>query len=224
MSEFYIKMLEVSGPNNLDSWTVIARPISTKLVCLRHGPTTIAAITIHFLAGTLFAGQIGDVLTFITANLGYCIQRYDVELCSERVWVEIPTADGISMLTGNHYFSPYTPNPEVIIAYFHHLENTLSTKNTHLILLWDFSASGFNCGSGIPLPKFLYYPKLKGDAMYTSTCLLGLRQFIEPFDSLKLLDLVSANCADLKSVPADSGLVSPDTHHPLWVMTYCFLS
>jgi hypothetical protein len=29
-----------------------------------------------------------------------------------------------------------------------------------------------------------------------------------------MLDLVFANCTDLKSVPADSGLVVPDTYHP----------
>jgi hypothetical protein len=29
-----------------------------------------------------------------------------------------------------------------------------------------------------------------------------------------MLDLVIANFTDLKSVPADSGLVTPDTYHP----------
>jgi hypothetical protein len=42
----------------------------------------------------------------IATGLGSCSRRYDLELCSECVWVEIPAANGISMLTGNHYFSP----------------------------------------------------------------------------------------------------------------------
>jgi exonuclease III len=48
----------------------------------------------------------GGVVTAITASLGSCNRRYDLELCSECVWVEIPTADGINTLIGNHYFSP----------------------------------------------------------------------------------------------------------------------
>jgi hypothetical protein len=63
------------------------------------------------------------------------------------VWVEIPTADGISMVIDNHYFSPDT-KPEVMINYFHHLENSLNT-NTRVILLGDFNAPGFNWESGM---------------------------------------------------------------------------
>jgi hypothetical protein len=66
----------------------------------------------------------------------------------------------------------------------------------------------------IILSKCHYYSKLKGDAIYTSTCLLGLKQCVEAVDSIKLLDLVFANFTDLKLVPVDSGLVTPDTYHP----------
>jgi hypothetical protein len=69
----------------------------------------------------------GGVLTAITTSLGSCSHRYDLGLCSECVWVEIPTADGISMLIGNHYFSPET-ELEVITAYFHQLKNILDTN------------------------------------------------------------------------------------------------
>jgi hypothetical protein len=48
---------------------------------------------------------------------------------SECVWVEIPTADGISMLIGNHYFSPDT-KLEVIAELF----NILKTPWTQIIL------------------------------------------------------------------------------------------
>jgi hypothetical protein len=155
----------------------------------------------------------GGVLTAIAASLGPCSCRYNLELCSKCVWVKIPTADGISMLIGNHYFLSDT-KPEVITDYFRHLENTLDTNNTRIILLGDFSAPGFNWESGAPLLKCHYYSKLKGDGIYTSTYLLGLRQCVEAVDSLNMLDLVSANFSDLKSVPADFGLVTPDIYHP----------
>jgi hypothetical protein len=114
----------------------------------------------------------GGVLTAIATSLGSCCHRYDLELYSECVWIEIPTADGISMLIGNHYFSPET-KPEVISAYFHHLENILDTNNTHVILLGDINAPGLNWEIGAPLPKCHYYSKLKGAAIYTSKCFFG---------------------------------------------------
>jgi hypothetical protein len=101
------------------------------------------------------------------------------------VWVEIPTADVIRMLIGNHYFPPDTKQ-NVITDYFRHLENTLDTNNTRVILLGDFNAPGFNWGNGTPLPKCHYYSKLKGNAIYTSTCLLDLRQCVEAVDTLNM--------------------------------------
>jgi hypothetical protein len=65
----------------------------------------------------------------IPTCLGSCRRRYDLELCSERVWVEIATAYDINYFIGNHYFSPDTkPN------YFHLLENISDTKNICVIL------------------------------------------------------------------------------------------
>jgi exonuclease III len=61
----------------------------------------------------IYKARSGGVLTAITASLGSCSRRYGLELCSECVWIQIPTADGISMLIGNHYFSPDT-KPKVI--------------------------------------------------------------------------------------------------------------
>jgi hypothetical protein len=85
----------------------------------------------------------------------------------ECVWVEIPTAYGIGMLIGNHYFSP-EDKPEIITAYFHHLENILDTNNTCVILLGGINAPGFNLEIGTLLLKRHYYANLKGDAIYTS--------------------------------------------------------
>jgi hypothetical protein len=59
------------------------------------------------------------------------------------VWVEIPTANDISLLIGNHYYSPDT-KPEVITDYFRHIENTSDPYNTRVILLGDINAPGFN--------------------------------------------------------------------------------
>jgi hypothetical protein len=117
------------------------------------------------------------------------------------------------LLIGNHYFSPDT-KPEFITDYFRLLENMRDINNFSVILLGDFNAPGFNWGRGLPLPNSHYYSKLKGDAIYTSTFFLGPRQCVEAADSHNLLDLVFANFSDLKPVPADSGLVKPDSYHP----------
>jgi hypothetical protein len=63
--------------------------------------------------------------------------------CSECIWVEIPTANGISILAGKNYFLSETKS-KVISAYFHNLENILDTNNTRVSLLGDFNAPGFN--------------------------------------------------------------------------------
>jgi hypothetical protein len=104
------------------------------------------------------------------------------------------------MLIGNYYF-PSDTKPEVIIGYILHLKNTLDTNNTHVILLRDFNVPSFNWASGTPLPKCHYYSKLKGDTIYTSTCLLVLSRCVEAVDTRKMLDLVIANFTELKSVP-----------------------
>jgi hypothetical protein len=44
--------------------------------------------------------------------------------------------------------------------------------------------------------------------------ILGLRQCVEAVDSLNMVDLVFANFTYLKSLPANSGLVKPDSCHP----------
>jgi hypothetical protein len=101
----------------------------------------------------------GGISKAIATSLGSCNHRYDLELCSECVWVEVPTADGISILTGNHYFAPDT-KPDVITVYFHHLENALYWEISRLLVL---------TGRWTPLPKGQYYSKLKWNATYTST-------------------------------------------------------
>jgi hypothetical protein len=117
------------------------------------------------------------------------------------------------MLIGNHYFSLET-KPEVITAYFHHLENILDTNNTCVILLRDFNALDFNWETGAPLPKCHKYSKLKGDAICTSTYLLVLRQCVEAVESINMPDLAFANFTDLRSVLANPELVMPHAYYP----------
>jgi hypothetical protein len=97
------------------------------------------------------------------------------------------------LLIGNHYFSPET-KPEVITEYFRFLENILYTNYFRVISLWDFNAPGFNWEIGSPLLDchYEYYSELKWNAMYISTCLLGLRQCVEAVDSHNLLELVDS--------------------------------
>lgn len=159
-------------------------------------------------------------LSAFTTSLGCCRCRYDLEFCSEWVCFEIPIADGINLLIGNCYFTPDT-TPNVIADYFCLLENILYTNNFCVILLGDFNAPGFNWEIASPLPNCHNYSKLKGGAVYTSTCLLGLRQCFEPVDSHNFLDLVFANFTDVKSVPANFGLVSPYIYHPPLSIDVC---
>jgi hypothetical protein len=88
----------------------------------------------------------------------------------------------------------------------------VDTNNFHVILLGDINAPGFNWESRSPLPHCHSYSK--GDAKYTSAHLLGLRQCVKVLTAINLLDLVFANFTDLKSVPTNFGVVTPDTYHP----------
>jgi hypothetical protein len=150
----------------------------------------------------------GGALIAFTANLVSCRRRYDLEHCSECVWVEFPATIGPNLLIGNHYFPPDV-RPQAIADYFHLLENTLDTNNYRVILLGDFNASGFSWARGSSLPNCHYYSKLKDDAIYTSTTLLGLCQLVEAADNCNLLDLVFANFSDLMPVLADSDWSTP---------------
>jgi hypothetical protein len=57
-------------------------------------------------------------------------------------------------------------------------------------MIGDFNAPGFDWKSVLSLPNSHYYSKLKGDAIYTSMCLLNLNQCIDIVGSSNLLDLI----------------------------------
>jgi hypothetical protein len=131
----------------------------------------------------------GEVLIALSSRVRSYKRRYDLEFYDECVWVEIPTLDSLNLLIGNHYFPPDT-KPGNIVSYFRFLENNLDTHNFRVIYGWGFQRSWFDWKSGLSLPNSHYYSELKGDAIYTSTCLLNLNQCIETAGSSNLLDLI----------------------------------
>jgi hypothetical protein len=82
-------------------------------------------------------------------------------------------------------------------------------------MVGGFNAPGFDWKSGLSMPNTHYYSKLKGDAIFTSTCLLNLNQCIDNVGSSNLLDFIFSNLSDLGITSLDSGLIKPDNYHPL---------
>jgi hypothetical protein len=82
-------------------------------------------------------------------------------------------------------------------------------------MVGDFNAPGFDWRSGLSLPNSHYYSKLKGDAIYTFTCLLNLNQCIDTVDCSNLLDLILSNLRDISIIPVDPGLISVTIFTPL---------
>jgi hypothetical protein len=89
----------------------------------------------------------GGVLTAVHQSLSGCKRRYNPELTSECVWIEIPLPDGFNLLVGNHYFSPDT-DIRVIENYFNSLEIKLNPQNFRVVLLGDFNVPGFDWANG----------------------------------------------------------------------------
>jgi hypothetical protein len=114
----------------------------------------------------------------------------------KNVRVEIPALDSFNLLIGNQYFPPDT-KLETIANYFLSLETTLDTHNFRVVMVGDFNSPGFDCKLGVCLPNSHYYSKLKGDAIYASTCLLNLSQCLDTVVNGILLDLAFSNLSDL---------------------------
>jgi hypothetical protein len=90
------------------------------------------------------------------------------------VWIEISTLDSINLLIGNHYYFSLDAKTEVLTNYFHFLEDKLDTINFRVVMMGDFNTPGFDWYRGLSVPDCHYYSKLRGHAIYTSTCLLIL--------------------------------------------------
>jgi hypothetical protein len=139
------------------------------------------------------------------------VRRADLELVEECVCLNIPTTDGYNLLIGNHYFPPDT-SVDTIKQYF----CSLDTYNFQ-VLVGDFNVPGFDWKLGLSSSSSYYYIKLKGEAIYTSTCLLSLSQHNYSSNNGNLLDLIFSNVADFSVNYGVHSLVHPDVYHPPFV-------
>jgi hypothetical protein len=112
--------------------------------------------------------------------------------------------------------------PEIIANYFHSLETTLDTHNFRVVMVGDSNSPGFDWKLGVCLPNSHYYSKLKGDAIYASTCLLNLSQCLDTVGNGNLLELAFSNLSDFGITQVDPRLIKPDNYHP--PLTYQFKS
>jgi hypothetical protein len=156
------------------------------------------------------------VLIALLPRVRSCKRRCDLESFDECVWSEIPTYDGLNLLIGIRYFPPDT-KPEIITNYVRFLENNLDTQNFRVILMGDFNTSRFDWKRGLSQANCHYYSKLKGEAIYTSTCLLDLRQRIDAVGSSCLLDIAFTNFRQLNINFIDSCIIKPTQPPIQWV-------
>jgi hypothetical protein len=139
------------------------------------------------------------------------------------MWIKISTKNSCSLLIGNHYFTPDIKS-DVISNYFCSLEKTLILKITSVLVVVDFNAPNLDWGRGLPQPNCYFYSKLKGGAIYTLTCLLGLTQCLLTDNSL---DLVFTNFSRVNTFFAGVGVVNPNSCHPPiiieipWIFIIC---
>jgi len=114
---------------------------------------------------------------------------------------------------------PADNKPDIIIKHFCSLEKNLDTKNQSVLLIGDFSAPNFDWGRGLPLWNCSFYSKLNSDAVYTTTCRLGLTQCLATDNAL---ELVFSNFSRVSTFFADIGVVEPDSCHPTIVIDIPF--
>jgi hypothetical protein len=81
----------------------------------------------------------------------------------------------------------------------------------------DFNTPLFDWKRGLSQANCHYYSKLKGDAIFTSTCLLDLRQRIDAVGSSSLLDIAFTNFSELNIDFIDSGMKKPTQPPIQWV-------
>jgi hypothetical protein len=120
------------------------------------------------------------------------------------------------LLIGNHYFAPDT-SVDTIKQYFCSLGNVLDIYNFRVLVVGDFNVPGFDWKLGLSSSNSYYYIKLKGEAIYTSTCLLGLFQYNYSRNNGNLLDLIFSNVTDFSINYDVHCLVHPDVYHPPFV-------
>jgi hypothetical protein len=105
------------------------------------------------------------------------------------VWVEVPSSDGFNLLIGDNYFAPGS-TADTLKRYFGYLGHVQTTHNFGVFRLGDFNVPLFECKLGLSPAISQYYNKLKGEAISSSICLLGLSQCNYSSNNGHLLDLV----------------------------------
>lgn len=85
------------------------------------------------------------------------------------------------------------------------ITKNIDTTNHSVLLTGNFNVPGFDWERGVPLTNCHFYSKLEGDAIYTSTCVLGCIQ--HP-------DKVFTNFNHLSTCFADKGVLKPGACHP----------
>jgi hypothetical protein len=91
------------------------------------------------------------------------------------------------------------------------LEKNHGTNNHSVPLMGDLNIPNFDLERGLPLLNSHSYSKLKGDAVDTSACLLGLTQFLVTDNSL---DPVFTNFSLINTFFGEVGFVKSDPYHP----------
>jgi hypothetical protein len=155
----------------------------------------------------------GCSLIAISNSVSGVVRRADLELVEECVWIEMSTTDGYNLLIGNHYFAPDT-SVDTIKRYFCSLEYILDTYNFRVLLVGNFNVPGFDWKLGLSSSSSYYYIILKGEAKYTSTCLLELSQHNYSRKNGNLLDLIFSVVTDFSVNYDVRSLVHPDVYHP----------
>ena len=99
------------------------------------------------------------------------------------------------------------PPPKPNFFFFFIIRKIAILKITVFRVIGDFSAPNFDWLRGLLLSNHHFYLTLKGGAIYTSTCLLALTQFVSTDDAL---DPVFRNFSHVSTFFADVGDVKLD--------------
>jgi hypothetical protein len=114
--------------------------------------------------------------------------------------------------------SPQDTKLKVITISFRFSDNKLRTQHFRVIMVGDFNTPGIGWKCGMSPPNCHYYSELKGDAIYTSTCLLNHSQCINTAGSVNRLDLIIYNFSVLCITLPTLELSSLKNYHPPFVI------
>jgi hypothetical protein len=103
-------------------------------------------------------------------------------------WVKVPSSDGCNFLISSHCFVRGTTS-DTLKWYFGYLEYVLD-NHKFCVHLGDFILPLFDWRLGLAPAISHYCNILKGEAIFSSMCLLGLSQHNYSCNSGNLLDLV----------------------------------